>query len=116
MIVPVLILQKIEEDRAANSSYGRRTEGGCGLHVGCDGIEYRIRADTLQQLKNLVGGGMPLDLACEHAKAYARSLIKSHNYRRPKDLNWQRWEGTADTAVENIQRFSFSLMSDPMFN
>lgn len=113
------ILEKVWADYVANDACAKRTEGGKGLPVGSAGKEYRIRAEALLQLRNLIASNMPIALAVDHAKGYARSLIKSHNAQRPKDINWQLWEGTADTSLENILRLEFQTritMEDPFFN
>ncbi len=58
---------------------------------------------TADFLRGLSRGQTPAE-AAEYAKAEARKTIANHNAKRPKDVNWARWEGSADSHIDTITR------------
>jgi hypothetical protein len=77
------------------------TEGGKGIPVGAERIEYRWREAAMYDILDALKQGKTLDEARDIAKEKAKSLILEHNKRRPKDINWQRWEGSTDSTIED---------------
>jgi hypothetical protein len=53
-------------------------------------------------MKRAVLDGKNADEALNIALTDAREMVRNHNRRRPKDVNWQRWEGTADAILTRI--------------
>ena len=82
------------------SGQAQKDEGGRGIAVGAENINYRWKADAMMVLRMNVEGGTPLAQAVEETKAEAQEWIKKHTKRRPKDMNWQRWEGSADDTID----------------
>ena len=70
--------------------------------IGSLGIEYQWSADVLMELKQQILKGASLAKAEEEAKSTAHKYIKTHNSRRPKDVNWQRWIGCVDHVIDNV--------------
>jgi len=93
-------------DRLASgySEYARQFEGGTGLAVGCEGIEYRWKADLIRMVVSKILEGGDLAEIEKEAKETALDWVAKHNARRPKDMNWQRWEGSAFSAIESVCR------------
>lgn len=88
-----------EEQRARELS----PPPGC-IAVGAGAFDHFVRGASmhaflaaLRQGKNPVG-------ALETAKDYARVCVEKHNAKRLLDVNWQRWEGTADAMLEELHR------------
>jgi len=82
----------------------RKDEGGSGIAVGAANIEYRWKADALRDFRKRVNAGESPESAAEAVKKTARTWIEKHNARRPKDINWKRWEGSADAAIDSAVR------------
>jgi hypothetical protein len=87
---------------AAIRRYDERSrpyEGGQGIAVGAENANDRIAADALMSMKRAVRDGKDLDEALKIAITDAHEMVRNHNRKRPKDINWQRWEGTADSIL-----------------
>jgi hypothetical protein len=87
---------------AAIRRYDERSrpyEGGQGIAVGAENANDRIAADALMSMKRAVRDGKDIDEALKIAIADAHEMVRNHNRKRPKDINWQRWEGTADSIL-----------------
>lgn len=82
----------------------RKGEGGSGLAVGAEFINDRWKADAMRGMLRDVQGGMSIHEAESKWKEQARKWIAAHNARRPKDVNWARFEGAADSALETASR------------
>jgi hypothetical protein len=80
------------------------TEGGAGLAAGCGEIGYRWKEGVMYAFVDYVKQGMSIADAGAKAKDDGREFVKRHNARRPKDTSWQRWLGTADSAVDTAVR------------
>jgi hypothetical protein len=83
--------------------------------VGASGMEYKIRAEALAELKMLLGKDIDFLIAINQVKQFASNLVRIHNKQRT-DINWQLWEGTANETLETVERFVADPMNDPMFN
>lgn len=83
----------------------RKSEGGTGVSVGAGNIDSRWKADYLRSYARKVSGGMDPVAAGDQVKADARKVIAAHNNRR-SDSNWQRWEGTVDSVIDNAVRMA----------
>lgn len=79
-------------------------EGGRGIAVGAEGINYRWAADAGRVFLEQIEAGKTPQEAGEIAKQQARQWIAKHNSRRPKDRAWQRWEGAADSNIDTYVR------------
>ena len=97
-------IKEVKRQIIDNESVAKKTDGGIGLPVGSGNVEYRIRSLAVKELLNVFLDKNDLDLAVSKAKIHARELVARHNARRPKDMNWQRWEGTADHDISRAQR------------
>lgn len=87
-----------------NETQARKGEGGQGLAVGAEYIGYRWNADAIRDFRNRLRKGENPQEASEAVKKTAREGIKQHNARRPKDVNWARWDGAVDSAIESALR------------
>lgn len=83
----------------------RRLSPGHGeIGVGAAAFDPWIKSyATLEYLGALRTGQDPDD-ARDSAQVEARYAVSLHNKKRPKDIAWQRWTGTADNVVENLHR------------
>lgn len=81
------------------------------VSIGAENIEYRWKADALRLLLRRVKNGSTIEKAVNDTKSDAKSWIRRHNARCPKDINWQRWDGVVDSDIER----SASLIA-PGFN
>jgi hypothetical protein len=74
------------------------------IPVGAENIGYRWKADAITSMLRHVEQGKTPEEAAGLARAEAREWIAKHNARRPKDTSWQRWEGSADDAIDMVSR------------
>jgi len=95
------ILRRRQEDW---NKQALKYEGGKGIPVGAEGVQYRWASDAMIIMQKAVEAGKTIDEAATEAKATARGWIEKHNARRPKDINWKRWEGAADTYIDDAVR------------
>lgn len=97
-------------DRFYQSGGNLRTPGGM-ISVGSADADYFIKADALATfLRNIRNGKTP-DEALAIAKNDAREMVTNHNKKR-KDINWERWEGMADSTLETWWRKFKALESN----
>jgi len=82
----------------------RKDEGGAGIAVGAENINYRWAADALRHMRDRMRAGDSVEEAADSAKSKAREWIDKHNKRRPKDVNWARSETSADSYITNAVR------------
>jgi hypothetical protein len=87
-----------------HEAQARKDEGGRGIAVGAENANYRWGADAVREFRTRVRQGMDPEKAAEEVKALARTWIEKHNARRPKDINWKRWEGAADSFIDTAWR------------
>lgn len=94
------------QERLANiwDAQARTDEGGVGIPVGCENTNYRWATDAMRLTIALIRDGVTPSEAVKRAKEEARRWIKKHNARRPRDINWQRWEGSADEHIDGVHR------------
>jgi len=85
----------------AFEAQAQQLEGGRGTAVGAAEINDRIKADALRSFSRKVQGGMDPAEAATMVKAEARGWVAKHNARRPKDVNWKRFEGIADYVIDD---------------
>ncbi len=79
----------------------RKSEGPSGtIAVGSAAFDPFLRADSIATVLREVNRGKTPEEAGEIAKADARKAIEKHNAKRPKDINWARWEGSADATID----------------
>lgn len=93
-------LKRIDRSSQAYFNEAAKTEGGRGLAVGAGNIDSLWKGEGQRRITRLVQQGYTIDEAVEVAKKEAREAIERHNKRRPNDINWGRWEGSADTAID----------------
>ena len=60
-------------------------------------------AVTWEYFSRLRNGLTPAE-SREDAIKYGRECVRIHNQKRPKDVNWQRWEDSAAWWVDNIYK------------
>ncbi len=89
----------------------KKGEGGSGLAVGAEFINDRWKADSMRGMLRDVQSGMSIDEAEQKWKGEARKWIATHNARRPKDTNWARWDGAADSTLETAARIASTRAS-----
>lgn len=93
----IAFLQKNAHDF---SRFASAVEGGKGIPVGAERIEYRWYEAAMYNLLDALRKGKSIDEAGAYAKEEARKIIKKHNAQRPKDVTWQRWDGAADAKID----------------
>ena len=72
--------------------------------VGAAGFDEFVRSESQNRFLSALNKGLSPAEAEAQAKAWAREAVEIHNRKRPKDINWARWEGTADSTIESIRR------------
>ena len=75
-------------------------------------MDYRWKSDALASMAADIRKGTPPSEAAESAKKEAKLWIEKHNARRPKDINWKRWDGAVDSVIDNALRY-FSQKPTP---
>lgn len=72
--------------------------------VGAAHFDPWLRAAVTQvYLSGLRVGKTPND-ARDGAIKHGWLCVKKHNEKRPKDINWQRWEDSGKAVAENLHR------------
>jgi len=82
------------------------------IAVGAGAFDQFIRAATSQEYLSVLRRGGTPDEAWKSSKKLACLCVEKHNAKRPKDVNWQRWEGTADAFIDDLHRSLISNMTD----
>ena len=94
-----------EKDReyqaALERSYALQAPHGM-LAVGSAAFDPFLMSEAIRLFLAALNKGADPAEAAEQAKSGAREAIRLHNANRPKDLNWQRWEGAADGRIESL--------------
>lgn len=103
--VPTEGLKRVEEYADTFERSARKYEGGNGLAVGSAGIDERMKADALRSIVRRVRKGEWIEGLESAVKAECRQWIERHNARRPKDVNWARWDGCCDSTIETAMRW-----------
>jgi len=81
---------------------GRGT--GMSIPIGAAHFDELLRGEVLcSYLRAIRKGASPTE-AIDTAKAEIRSIIKSHNSKRAKDVCWQRADMAGDSTVEYAHR------------
>lgn len=80
------------------------TPRGGALGVGAADFDAMMKAEARADVLRAVNQGKTPQEAEAIAKQAAREYVAKHNAKRPKDFNWQRWEGTADSTIESTAR------------
>ena len=94
------------------STEASKYEGGVGIPVGTAGIEFRWKEAILYALKAAVKlDGVALKDVKDELVKYGKFLVRVHNARRPKDINWSRWEESNDHFIESTMREIAELVS-----
>ena len=83
--------------RQLSPSYGQ-------VAVGAAHFDPWLRADTTREYLNALRKGSDPDDALAQALLYGRFCVAKHNKKRPKDINWQRWEDSAESHLQAIHR------------
>lgn len=79
--------------------------------VGAGAFDAWIRGSTAQEYLSVLRRGGTPDDAWKAAKQYAHLCVGKHNAKRPKDVNWQRWEGTAGAFIDDLHRSLISKVN-----
>ena len=91
--------------RAESSSLYKKAQDlgprGGQISVGAADYDEFIRADSDANILASLSKGKTPDEAGQDAKMAARESVLRHNRQR-KDSTWQRWEGTADSSIDEI--------------
>jgi len=74
------------------------------IAVGAAHFDPWIKAYAMQEYLRALRNGESPDDARDSALVEARYAVELHNRKRPKDVNWKRWTGTADHVIENLHR------------
>lgn len=82
-----------ERERALRPPQGHISAGAAGFD---EFIKSESQAQVLRAVRK---GSTPVE-AEAIAKQWAREAVEIHNNKRPKDVNWKRDSGTADTTIE----------------
>ena len=99
-----------EVDLALNKQIDRyetqasKDEGGRGIAVGAENINYRWAADAVREFRDRVRKGVDPQQAADEVKELARTWIAEHNARRPNDINWKRADMAADSYIDTALR------------
>jgi len=89
-------------DNSMTSQYRKASQlaptfGSVG--VGAADFDPLIRAEAIRVfLSEIRRGGDPANAAIL-AKSEIRLFISKHNNKRPRDINWKRWDGMEDTTI-----------------
>jgi len=79
------------------------------IGVGAADFDPLIRAESIRVFLSGIRGGQDPSNANVLTKSEVRLYILKHNNKRPKDINWQRWEGMEDANIENMTRSLISV-------
>lgn len=71
------------------------------IAVGGADFDEFVRGEALATLLGALSDGYYPSLAAVAAKMFARDAVRLHNAKRPRDVNWQRYDGTADLLIEH---------------
>lgn len=88
----------------ALADQSREMNSGRGIAAGAGGFDIWIKSETIFHYLRNLRTGMGTTEAAEETKQWARGAIELHNKKRPKDINWARWEGHADSAIDSLER------------
>lgn len=98
-------MRRIRERISSFEREAKRLQPPYGtIGVGAADFDPRVRADSLSTLLREIGRGKTPDEAMELAKQDARVAVSKHNAKRPNQIDWGRWEGTADSVIEHAWR------------
>jgi hypothetical protein len=74
------------------------------IGVGAAWFDPWIRSYAIFQFLMALRKGETPEKAEGFAKHESRYAVEIHNQKRKGDVNWKRWEGTADETVERCRR------------
>ena len=102
----LFVWMRAQWDKAA--AHERRAQSlsprGGAIAVGAAHWDAWIQGEAIHEfLRRLREGDTPKQ-ALKNAKEWAHGAVAAHNAKRPKDVNWKRWEGTADGGLETLHR------------
>lgn len=70
------------------------------IAVGAAGFDEFIQSESQAEVLRAIRKGATPEQAEASAKQYTREAVSKHNAKRPKDVNWARDSGTADSYIE----------------
>lgn len=73
------------------------------IAAGAAGFGDWIRGESIAVLLGALNKGYSPLCAAADAKMFSRDAIKLHNQKRPKDVNWQRWDQGEWARLDRIQ-------------
>jgi hypothetical protein len=97
-------MRTIDAEAQRQEAEHRRLSPGHGqVAVGAAAFDPWIKAYATQEYLRALRNGEEPDDARDSAQVEARYAVDRHNEKRPKDINWQRWNGTADSVVDRLR-------------
>lgn len=73
-----------------------------GIAVGAAHFDPWLKVVVIWDYCSRLRNGLTPTHSREGAIAYGRECVRTHNQRRPRDINWQRWEDSTTWWVDNI--------------
>jgi hypothetical protein len=99
------IMRQADETTERLYGEGRRLMAPSGsVSVGAGAFDPFIKAEAASNYLSGLRKGMAPAQAEAYALAETQKAVEIHNSRRPKDINWKRWEGTGSEVIANLHR------------
>ena len=73
------------------------------IAAGATGFDEFIRGEAIAVFLREIGRGKTPEAAEAATKAFTEDAVKTHNKKRPKDKNWARSPGTADSDIGRVR-------------
>lgn len=91
-----------EEADCARAEFDRLRPQHGEIAVGAGHFDHWITAEGRLSFLRFLREGNDPDEAARLAKEHCSQCVTIHNSKRPKDVNWQRWEGTQDSRIDTL--------------
>jgi len=82
----------LRRGRQLTAPYGTIAVGGADF-------DEWLRGELLARFLSNLGKGLSPEEARAEADEWRLMAVKKHNQKRPRDINWKRWEGTGSDKL-----------------